>query len=330
VSFNNKASVIIPTKNPGDIIKRVLPAVLSQKTDFPFEVLVIDSGSRDGTVDYLKSIAAPNFRYIEIPPADFGHGKTRNLGAEKTDGEYILFLTHDALPVNETWLSQMVGVAESDSRIGGVFGRHIAYAGENVFVAHELDLHFSGFAANPVTWMDDEGRYEKDIGYRQFLHFFSDNNSLLRRSVWQAHPFPDVNFAEDQQWAKTIIENGWRKGYSHDGVVYHSHHYKVMERLRRSFDESYAFKRYFDYDLCTTRSKLWKDWKYLTSRDMDYCFKDQVWKRAPWNCVVQPFDNFARLLGHYLGNHGDSINVAWRHFLSRDTRLFKGSSNGRS
>ena len=326
----NKASVIIPTKNPGDIIKKVLPVALSQKADFAYEVLVIDSGSTDGTVEYLKGIKAPNFRLVEIPPADFGHGKTRNLGAELTDGDYILFLTHDAQPVKDTWLAEMVRVADQDPLIAGVFGRHIAYAGENVFVARELELHFSGFQTNPITWMDDKARYENDIGYRQFLHFFSDNNSLLRRSVWLVHKYPDVDFAEDQQWAKTIIEDGWKKGYSHEGVVYHSHHYKVMERLRRSFDESYAFKRYFGYDLCSSKGKLWRDWKYLTSRDMDYCFKDRVWKRAPVNCVIQPFDNFARLLGQYLGNHGDSINSAWRHFLSRDTRLFKGSSNGRN
>ncbi|KVS05674.1 hypothetical protein WK32_12475 [Burkholderia vietnamiensis] len=321
---NVKASVIIPTKNPGGIIKRVLPAALSQQAGFSYEVLVIDSGSSDGTIEYLKSIDAENFRYIEIPSAEFGHGKTRNLGAELTTGEYIVFLTHDALPAQNTWLTEMVRIADQDPQIAGVFGRHIAYEGENVFVARELDLHFSGFAANPVTWMEDQERYKNDVGYRQFLHFFSDNNSLLRRSVWQTHKYPDVDFAEDQQWAKTIIENGWRKGYAHDAVVYHSHHYRIIERLRRSFDESYAFKRYFDYDLCQNTGKLWRDWKYLTSRDMQYCFGDRVWKRAPLNCAVQPFDNFARLLGHYLGNHGDSLNPAWRLFLSRDTRLLKG------
>jgi len=70
-----KASVIVPTKNPGGILRSVLAAVCNQKTDFDFDVLVIDSGSTDGTVEFVRQFDDPRVRLHEIAPAEFGHGK---------------------------------------------------------------------------------------------------------------------------------------------------------------------------------------------------------------------------------------------------------------
>jgi len=319
-----KASVVIPTKNPGIIFIEVINKVMNQKTDFEFEILVVDSGSKDGTLEYMKQFDhLQSFSYIKIAPESFGHGKTRNFGAEQTSGEYIVFLTHDALPVNNQWLSEIVNIADSNIKIAGVFGRHIAYPTENEFVKRELELHFSGFIESPIVSLDDLNRYETDLGYKQYLHFFSDNNSLLRRSVWEEYPFPDVNFAEDQQWAKMIIENGFMKGYAHEAVVFHSHHYSLMERLRRSFDESLAFKNYFSYDLCIDMTTLWKNWKYLNERDCKYCLDESVWKRSFIDSLKQPFDNFMRLFGQYLGNNSDVLHEYFQNLISRDKRLFK-------
>ena len=66
---------------------------------------MIDSGSRDAS---LAIAAAAGAEVLEIPPADFGHGRTRNLGAERTSGELVAFLTQDATPV-EGWLRRARG-----------------------------------------------------------------------------------------------------------------------------------------------------------------------------------------------------------------------------
>src|SRR3954451_20981725 len=75
-----KASVIIPTKNPGPVFRQVLTSVLNQDVNFDYEVLVIDSGSTDGTLDYLSGIDDPRLRLHCIEPQSFSHGRTRNLG----------------------------------------------------------------------------------------------------------------------------------------------------------------------------------------------------------------------------------------------------------
>ena len=82
-----RCAVVIPAKNAISILPRVLSQVVSQKTEWPYEVIVIDSGSTDGTVEYLRKL--DTIRLIEIPSGEFGHGKTRNLGVQAADAEFL-------------------------------------------------------------------------------------------------------------------------------------------------------------------------------------------------------------------------------------------------
>ncbi len=319
-----KASVIIPTKNPGPVFTRVLPAVLDQETAFPFEVLIVDSGSTDGTVEYVGRMRDDRVRLHSIDSKSFGHGRTRNLGISMTSGEYAVLITHDATPADKHWLAALVEAAEADGEVAGVFGRHLAYPDASPFTRRELELHFSGFASCPQVRLDDPDRYAADPGYRQFLHFFSDNNALIRRSVWEKIPYPDVDFAEDQIWAQRIIEAGYRKAYAHDAAVFHSHDYSLAERLQRSFDESYAFRALFGYLLCPGMGSLLKSWLSLTLRDLRHASAENLWRLNRQAVLGMPFDNLMRVLGHYLGAKGDAIPPSLRLSLSSDKRLQLG------
>ena len=319
------ASVIILTKNPGPIFKRVLQAVLTQKFDRDFEVLVIDSGSKDDTLGYLSKIQDSRLKVFQIAASDFGHGKTRNYAVSLAKGKYCLMLTHDACPVDDHWLASMVGAAEADDRIAGVFGRHQAYESASPFTKHELELHFNGFLSDPVVSLSDRERYARDQGYRQYLHFFSDNNALIRKSVWEKIPYPEVSFAEDQRWAKEIIEAGYKKAYSDQGAVYHSHDYTLWERLQRSFDEGYAFRKDFGYLVCPTIKAALRSFLGLAKRDLVYILRQKLWTKYPMACLKIVPDNFMRVLGYYLGTYGNKFPIYFRNKLSRDRSVFIGA-----
>ena len=320
-----KAAVIIPTKNPGPIFRSVLDAVLSQETEFDYEVLVIDSGSTDGTQELVGDYEDARLRLHRIAPETFGHGRTRNLGASMTEAEYCAFLTHDALPVDRHWLANLVSTAEAAPDIAGVFGRHVAYPDASPFTRHELEQHFAGFQGHPVVRLsDDAQRYAEDTGWRQYAHYFSDNNALIRRSVWSEIPYPDVDFAEDQIWAQKIVEAGWAKAYAHDAPVYHSHDYTLLERLQRSFDEAYAFRRLFGYRLCPTFAHGIRSAAALTRRDFGSARQDRLHLRAPVTVARVPFDNLMRVAGHFLGAHGERVPEWLRLRLSRDKRMLRG------
>lgn len=68
----------------------------------------------------------------------------------------------------------------------------------NVLDKRDLPRHFRNFGEeNTVFSLEDKERYYSDQGYQQYLAFFSDNNSCLKRSVWEEIPYQDVDFAED-------------------------------------------------------------------------------------------------------------------------------------
>lgn len=319
-----KASVVIPMKNPGAVFREVLAAVCRQQTSFDYDVLVVDSGSTDGSVEFVQAFGDPRVRLIQIKPTEFGHGKTRNLAVGSTQGEYAVVITHDALPVDDHWLQSMVLTADADPRIAGVFGRHIAYPSASPYTKRDLEAHFANFAAEPVVELTDRARYDRDESYRQRLHFFSDNNALLRRSVWQAHPYPDVDFAEDQIWAKHVVEAGWKKAYCAQAAVYHSHDYPLIEKLQRSFDESYALYRLFGYVLSRSIPHMLKSWVGHTINDLRYARRTGMHRTHLSVVLKTPLDNLARALGHYLGSRADKLPVKLRHWLSRDRRLLLG------
>lgn len=320
-----KASVIIPTKNAGALFADVLNAVMSQDTPWPYEVLVIDSGSQDDTVRLCKQ--THGVRLHKIPAREFGHGKTRNLAISLTSGEFIIMLTHDAKPANRNWLRELVAAADQIPDVAGAFGRHLPYPGHSPFITRDLKLHFDNFANGPpIVRMEDAARYETDPGYRQFLHFFSDNNACLRRSVWERIPYPDVDFAEDQIWAKLIIEAGYAKAYADRACVFHSHDYGAWETLRRSFDESRALHHIFGYRLCPSLAHLSIQSLRCSMRDYRYLFANRNLRVSlDWLFKI-PTHQLARQIGHYLGGRADMADNNVLTCLSLDQSRKKQSS----
>jgi glycosyltransferase involved in cell wall biosynthesis len=245
-----KATVCIPVFNGGRLLQTVVERVLEQRipSGWRFETIVVDSSSTDGGCDFLLN--DDRVIYWKIPQSDFGHGRTRNFCAELGTGEFILVLTQDALPTDEFWLYNMVTAMEQYPEAGGAFGRHIAWPDSSVFTRRDLEDHFAGFSKYPLLMSrdTDQQRWDaKDVGWRQILHFFSDNNSCLRRSVWEQIPYPDIEFGEDQVWANMIIEAGFGRLYVPSATVYHSHDYTPEEAEKRAATEARFFAREFGY-----------------------------------------------------------------------------------
>ena len=317
------ASIVIPTKNSMPRFERVLGMVLRQKTPWPFEIIVIDSGSTDGTVAYAE--AHEKVRVISIDPKEFGHGRTRNQAIAEATGEFVALLTDDAEPVEEHWLQHLVAAVEQDKNVAGAFGRHVAYPHASPFMKRDLEAHFAGFLAHPliVNKALDPVKYDRDVGWRQFLHFYSDNNSCLRKSVWKDIPYPDVEYAEEQLWAKRIIEEGYSKAYAPKAVVYHSHEYGIVERFQRSFDEAASFKKIFGYKLGESLGQCIISGWLLSKRDIQYyktLRKHGIKSRLVRQCLL----NVAHVAGHYFGTRHSFLPGRIARRFSLDRRRLEG------
>ena len=150
-------SIVIPTKNAGPLFEKVLDMIFSQKTIYEYEVICVDSGSKDQTLEVIKKYPC---KLYQIPASEFGHGKTRNYGASKGTGTYIVFITQDALPATETWLQNFIDAMKKDPEVVGGFGIHYPYPGCNFIDKRDIEGLFQGFGSdNTIFYMEDK----KDI-----------------------------------------------------------------------------------------------------------------------------------------------------------------------
>jgi len=333
-----RVTVVIPTRNPGSGLRAVVDAVLTQQlrgmTAYgeividTLELLVIDTASTDGTADWLAAHPDPRLRVHPITVSEFGHGRTRNLAMTLNTAPFVAFLTHDARPANPHWLRELMAPAVTDGRIAGVFGRHCAHPGANPFTTLALERHFHGFAGQCIRHLDDPERYAHDQGYRRRLHFFSNNNALLRRLIWEQIPFPAVDFAEDQSWAKAVIEAGHYTAYAEQALVHHSHELSLIETLQRSFDEADAFRRDFGYADGQSIKALAEHWLRETRFELGTARARGWWRQHPAAVAKRPLENLLRLAGQALGARGHRVSPGLRQRLSWDARLRSGQRRG--
>lgn len=300
-----RASVIVPTLNGGALFEDFLDRVAAQKTDFPFELIVIDSGSTDGTVAAARRL--PFARVIEIPKAEFQHGRTRNLGAREARGEYLIFATQDALPADGFWIYNFVSAMEAFPEAAGAFGKHYPHTGASAFTRKEIKDHFAGFESVPLLvdkYTDIEKWNARDRGWMQVLHFYSDNNSCMRRSAWEELPYPEVDYGEDQLWAMQAIRRGWSKLYCPNAVVYHSHDYDYAETLERAEVEAWFFHRHFGYDLSVGNIDAAK-----AERDAATETLAALWRLPAAEVARRKRNTTAQLLGWELGRRRSEMEA---------------------
>lgn len=310
-------TIVIPVKNGGMLLKKVLDAVFAQKTTYTYEVICVDSGSSDQTVSLIGQYEIHLYR---IPADEFGHGKTRNYGASKGTGTYIVFLTQDALPANEHWLQNFIDAMRLDPEIVGGFGIHYPYPDCNLIDRRDITAHFQGFGQdNTVYWLEDWDRYHAQEGYRHLLAYFSDNNACLKREVWERYPYEDVEFAEDQIWMRKMMELGYKKVYCPHAPVYHSHNYKMSSYFGRYFDEYRSLYKLHGYRIV---KKWWlvlpgafycmmADYKYLKQLK-ELGRKDRIF----WQCYSIG-RNLCRFTAGYLGGGYHAYAAPVQRWLDR-------------
>ena len=187
-------SIIIPTKNAGDKFDSVLKGIFNNKPNFDFEVIVIDSGSTDTTKEIIAKYPVV---LIDIPPISFSHGGTRNLGAQNAKGEILVFITQDAIPRDENWLSNLVENLQ-DKSVAGVYGRQIPNEDSS-----PLEKFFLSYV------YPDSKIVKQSIAPKNCLLseiFFSNVNSAIRKSDWENHNFNEhLIMSEEQEWAKHML-----------------------------------------------------------------------------------------------------------------------------
>lgn len=229
-------SVIIPTLNAQKYIEKLIDKLKAQKLEQELEIIIIDSASDDKTVQIARDAGA---RVLEINRDEFDHGGTRNLGWRSAKGDIICFMTQDALPVDDLYLSNLIQGFE-DNDVVMISGRQVPKSDANY--VERLTRAFNYQAISNV-------RSQKDIESMGIkAYFFSDVCAAYRRSFLEETGGFDspIISNEDMLLAAKALQAGYRVRYEAKAEVYHSHNFSLRYQYCRNFDVAVFMEQYKD------------------------------------------------------------------------------------
>ena len=241
-------SIVIRTYNEEKYLERTLANVLAQ-TEENREVIVIDSGSTDRTVDIARSFPV---RLFGIKKEDFSYGSALNLGAKLALGKTVVNLSAHAMPDSKDWLKNLVAPLD-DPDTAGVHGKELP-----------IENHAGLFERKIL--LDSNG--DKEI-VRRSDPYFSNANSAIPKTILEKFQFDEkLGWAEDQLWASQVQEAGYKTVYAPDAPVRHSHNLD----MRGNFDRAYAYYRMLFATMYKGRGNEIRSsyWKILPSRSKDF------------------------------------------------------------
>jgi rhamnosyltransferase len=304
-------SVLIPVRNGGDELVRCLEAVGRQRIDEEFEVVIVDSGSTDGSAQVARDLGA---RVHEIPASEFHHGRTRNLLGSLAQGDVIVWTSHDAYPDSEDWLRLLTEPLRRDG-VGGVYGRQIAHED-----ATPPEVYFLDFLYGPQARVQ-RARSVEELTMETTL--FSNANSAMPKRLLEEFPFADdVLIAEDQDWSRRVLLAGYSIVYEPRAAVRHSHAYTVFTAFRRFFESGVAGSRTF---LAGGDSAQ----KTLRRKGTEYALGELRWmarsgnaRWIPYTCVYEGL----KFVGIQLGAHHERLPLWLKKRWTRYPEWFDTTS----
>jgi len=217
-------SIVIRAFNEEGYIGHLINGI-HQQSEKDIQIVLVDSGSNDRTVDIAADLGA---EIVNIQPNDFTFGRSLNLGISKANAELVVIASAHVYPVYPDWIQKMLGPF-SNPEIALVYGRQRG-AQTSKFSEQQIFNHWYG-----------------ETSHTSQNHPFCNNaNAAIRKSLWQQHPY-DENLPglEDLEWAKWALEKKYKIVYLADAEIIHVHHESWHGILNRYLREGMAFKQIY-------------------------------------------------------------------------------------
>lgn len=225
MSIRPQVSIIVRAFNEEAHLGRLLEGVYFQKVDFPIEVILVDSGSTDRTLEIASAFPV---KVVHIAPEEFSFGRSLNFGLAAAQGDFCAIVSAHCYPVDQDWLANLVAPF-ADVQTALVYGRQrgderTKYSEEQIF----------------ASWFPDESVDDYQVA------FCNNANSAIRRSVWKGHPFDEaLSGLEDIDWARRVRREGHRISYQATAGVRHVHDESRQQIYRRYYREAFAYRQIY-------------------------------------------------------------------------------------
>ena len=230
-------SVVMPTLNAGADLRVVLERLRAQQGLPPIEIVAVDSGSTDGTLALCERFGVT---VVPYPGGPFNHGVARNAGAAVATGEYLVFMSQDAIPVGTGALAGFVRALRSDPLLAAASARQVPRSDADLFSCWQLWCYREkvlGYRADTVVSVARGELAGLGPAERHRAAQLDNVFACVRRSVFEEHRFRPRVIAEDLDLGLRLLDAGYRIGFMSSVAAIHSHTRPPAYHLRRSFVE---------------------------------------------------------------------------------------------
>jgi len=312
-------SMIMPVKNAAERLREILPRILRQQTRDSIEIVAVDSGSSDETIEVLRQASAT---VVSIDPLAFNHGLTRNLGARHARGQVFVFLNKNTTPADDHWLANLVAPLDGDGRLAAVCSRVLPGPDADRLTYKDGINDLSASPQRRVRAITDPDEYRGMPHYqlREFINFHTVGTAI-RPQVLKQIPFREVEtIGEDILWAKEVLEAGHKLQHEPSSVVLHSHNFSPFEFLQLNVDDGIANRdmvgrQMADVDVVPTIFVLVRDdWHYLEKQCQLDADELERWRFAS---VLR---RTGQIVGQWIGVNQDRMPGDLASALSRVNR----------
>lgn len=218
----DRISLVMRSFNEAWAIEDTLRGVLEQDYDGEVELIVIDSGSTDGSHGIIKRFKPK--KLIILEPGTYVPGKVLNQGFNLSTNNWVVFLNSDATPANNQWLTELLNAAVNSPKLGAAFSRQIPRKDCQAVFAHDYDRCF-GPERESQNWD----------------HFFSMVSCIAYKPTWQQIPIrEDLQYAEDAEWTRRLKRAGYEIILAEKSVAIHSHNYTPEQAYKRAKGDAIA------------------------------------------------------------------------------------------
>ena len=201
---NKTVSVVIPTYNAGEQFETLLTNLQKQKCIERLEIVIVDSGSKDRTVEICKK---NNVNLIQIPNEQFSHSGARNMGAKAASGEILLFMTQDAMPVGKDWIERLIDPIINDN-VAAVSPIEKCPPETDLYYKLASSIH-SNYLGNSKTNLLNEGMADGDRAGFRARSALNDVTTAINRKVFLRFLYRH-DLAEDLDMGMRLIRSGYR------------------------------------------------------------------------------------------------------------------------
>jgi rhamnosyltransferase len=217
-------SIVIRTYNEEKHIGRLLEGIRRQTLN-DVEIIIVDSGSTDGTVSVAEAFGA---RIVKIASVEFTFGRSLNFGVQAATRELVVIASAHIYPIYPDWLESLLRPLE-DQKVALAYGKQRAPESANF---SEQQIFHQWYPATSLP--------------RQSTAFCNNANAAIRKSLWEKNPYDEtLTGLEDLAWAKWAKEQGYDIAYVAEAEIIHVHNETPQGVFNRYCREAMAFKQIY-------------------------------------------------------------------------------------